>query len=171
VIPTQFDSGRPRQRPHDRDLGSLPDGLERDLQIEDDADRIRQSWADRGEPARKDGPGDALWLAVRVRQGTERIVRVGPDGEPSGVADSDPVLEILYVRRDCERALSKTFHAVEVESGWLPDPSRYRSRIAEIRGAGWPLDERRQEAVVDDVLDLYGPAVLRESESETEGSA
>lgn len=160
MIPTQFDSGAP-QRHHDRDRDPLPDGLEREVDLDDGHHRIPESWARAGDARLRTAAGDALWLAVRVRTGTESTVRVA-DGE---CVDATPVLEVLYVRADAQRALSKTYEAVRVESGRIPDPGRYAARIAEIRGAGWELEERARETVVDDVLDLYGHAALRRDQS------
>jgi hypothetical protein len=77
--------------------------------------------------------GEARFYALAVRFGTLR-------NEPR-VA---PAFETLYVREDGKRAFSRTHVARQTESGWLPNPERWHSSIAELAGVGGPVPGEKQ---------------------------
>lgn len=119
-----------------------------------ESEPIPRNWSRQGvEPTEED---QVRWYAVAYKSGTQLLWSVDEaTGEPvDGPHREADRIAVVYVRRDCQRAIVRDYRAERAGGGWRPIEREYRSVRAFDPDSGGPVSPRNELEYMN-LLDEY----------------
>ncbi|WP_254544075.1 hypothetical protein [Halomarina pelagica] len=127
-----------------------------EVEVEGDARPLPETWTEqRHEPVERDCD-EARWYAIAVIPGALVSVEIDTNTEEVvSIQERTPALQVLYVREDGRRAFQRAYEAQRVDSGLIPDPTRFASSVGAPERHGSQVPDARRRLYRQRITALY----------------